>query len=138
MESRKDLSVPLFIRSQEQYDSQSVEQLELLANGKFHNLTIHHTNSTQPNNKLPPPFARLLEKQLQDSSNTAVFPNNIMGLDINEVVLTNLNANTPKPVVIQNHEEYSRENDGFEFSSRHLLDDNSAIGWSYISLIISI
>ena len=137
VESRKDLAIPLFNRNQDQNDSKSVERLKLSANGKFHNITIHHTNSTQPNNKFPPQFAYLLDKPSQDPFNTELFPNSRMGLDIKEIVLTNLNVNTPKPVVIPNHEDYSRENDGFEFSSRYLLDDKSAIGRLQISPPIS-
>lgn len=104
-ESRKSLAYPQFVKIHEKYESKSAENLEFLANGRLSNMTVSHKVLDVPK----------------------VFPNHKMGLDIKEVVLTNLNVHDPMPVMIKNHEEYSRD-DEIEFSSRHLLDYKSAIG----------
>ena len=126
-ESRKSLAYPTFVKVHEKYESKSVENLEFLANGRLSNMTISHKVLDEPNNKMSENLAEAVEKHNNDRLNQQVFPNHRMGLDIKEVVLTNLDVHTPKPVVIKNHKEYSRD-DGLEFSSRHLLDYKSAIG----------
>ena len=126
-ESRKSLAYPPFVKTHEKYESKSAENLEFLANGRLSNMTISHKALDKQNNKMPAVLARAVEKYNTGHLNPNVFPNHRMGLDIKEVVLTNLNFYNPKPVVIKNHEEYSRD-DTLEFSSRQLLDYKSAIG----------
>ena len=125
VESKVNLSIHPFVKTN---DPKSVETFAFVGNGRLDNMTIHQKGLKEPSNKLPPAMAQAMQRQFQSSSPTSVFPNQRMGLDIKEVVLTNLDDNDPKPIVIQNHEEYSRENDRFEFSSRYLMDYTSAIG----------
>ena len=126
-ESRKSLAYPPFVKIHEKYESKSMENLEFLANGRLSNMTISHKVLDKQNDKISAVLARSVKKHNTGHLNPNAFPNHRMGLDIKEVVLTNLNVHNPKPVVIKNHEEYSRD-DTLEFSSRHLLDYKSAIG----------
>ena len=128
-ESKLNLFNRPFVKTHEEYESQYPRALTIMANGKLSNMTIHQKEMKNPSNKLPPPMAQFMKKQSLDSSSAAfVFPTQRMGLDIKEVVLTNLDSHNPKPIVIQNHDEYSRENDEIDFSSRYLFDYTSATG----------
>ena len=128
-ESNMNLFNRPFVKTHEKYESKYPRALTVIANGQLSNMTIHQKALKDPSSKLPPPMAQFMKKQSPDSSSAAVvFPTKRLGLDIKEVVLTNLDSNNPKPIVIQNHDEYSRENDEFDFSSRYLFDYSSAIG----------
>ena len=99
------------------------------SNGQFHNLTFHESQmSSDPMHKLPPPSLVSLQNMKSMDSVSAMFPINGLELDIKEVILTNLDVDKPGPVIVNNHAEYSRENDRFEFTNRYLIDDDSAIG----------
>ena len=128
-ESNMNLFNRPFVKTHEKYESKYPRALTVIANGQLSNMTIHQKALKDPSSKLPPSMARFMKKESQDSSPAAVvFPTQRMGLDIKEVVLTNLDSKNPKPIVIQNHDEYSRENDEIDFSSRYLFDYASAIG----------
>ena len=128
-ESKMNLFNRPFLKTHEEYESQYPRALTIMANGKLSNMTIHQKALKDPSNKLPPPMAQFMKKQSSDFSSAAVaFPTQRMGLDIKEVVLTNLDSKNPKPIVIQNHDEYSRGNDEIDFSSRYLFDYASATG----------
>ena len=128
-ESNMNLFNRSFMKTHEKYESKYPKALTIMANGQLSNMTIHQKALKDPNNKLPPSIAQFMKKPSPGaSSGSSELPTQRVGLDIKEIVLTNLDSNNPKPIVIQNHDEYSRENDEIDFSSRYLSDYTSAIG----------
>ena len=100
------------------------------ANGKFQNITLIEPISNVAAHKLPPSLISVDTSQFEGNS-ALMLPEPRLELDMNEVVLTNLNAARPSPVVIKSHSEFARENDRFPFSKRYLSDNNAAIGNAY-------
>ena len=100
------------------------------ANGKFQNITLIEPISNVAAHKLPPSLISVDTSQFEGNS-ALMLPEPRLELDMNEVVLTNLNAERPSPVVIKSHAEFARENDRFPFSRRYLSDNNAAIGNAY-------
>ena len=92
-----------FMKTHEKYESKYPKALTIMANGQLSNMTLHQKALKDPNNKLPPPMAQFMKKPSPDaSSGSFELPTQRVGLDIKEVVLTNLDSNNPKPIVIQN------------------------------------
>ena len=115
---------PLIIDSQ--IDG-NAETTSLLAsgNGNFYNLTVLETYSSETSHKLPPSLVNI---SFFDEDGSAM-QNSRLGLDIKEIVLTNLDLDVPMMrTTIRSHTEYSRENDEYEFLSRYLVDEITAQG----------
>ena len=93
-------------------------------NGNFYNVTVLDTDSGA-SHKLPPSLVNVSSLDPDRS----VVQNSRLGLDIKEVVLTNLDLDiSMMRSTIKSHSEYARDNDEYEFLSRYLLDDMSAEG----------
>ena len=130
VESRKILSLEsLTLQSDRDYETSAETSFRYSAYGNYHNITNLEPKSPELIHKLPPSLISLAREpsigNIDHESN-----NNRLAFDIKQVVLTNLDADQPLPVTINNHEDYSRESDGFEFSNRYIQDENSAIGIS--------
>jgi hypothetical protein len=120
VESKKNLPFPsINLHPDQSNEDSSKTFLRYSGNGKFHNITILEPTSPKLSHKLPPSLFPLPNVESR------------LGLDIKQVILTNLDVDKPRPVVINSHEDYSRDNDGFEFSNRYIVDENSAIGTTY-------
>ena len=120
VESKKNLPfLSTNLHLDQNYEDSSRTFLRYSGNGKFHNLTILEPMSPELTHKLPPLLVPLQNEQSR------------LGFDIKQVILTNLDAEKPRPIVINSHEDYSRDNDEFEFSNSYIVDENSAIGTTY-------
>ena len=121
---------PPTITRDQVYDNSEATLILAPGNGNYRNLTVFNPMSLGTSHKPPSSLTPLPNMRYLDHVGS-VMPNNQLGLDIKEIILTNLDLEKPGPVMINSHVGYSRENDGYEFSSRYLIDDKSAIGNSY-------
>ena len=129
VESSKSSSIPPPTKTRDRvYDNSDTTFIMSSGNGNFHNLTLFDPMSSDTGHKLPPALIPI------DQLGSAL-PFYRLGLDIKEILMTNLDLERPTPVMMANtHSEYSRENDGNAFSSRYLIDDRSAVGNTFLYL----
>ena len=131
VESVKNLSnLPPNLSPNNDYHNPQDASIVHSANGKFQNITLIEPISNVAAHKLPPSLISVDTSQVEGNS-ALILPDPRLELYMNEVVLTNLNAARPSPVVIKSHSEFARENDRFPFSRRYLSDNNAAIGNAY-------
>ena len=120
VESKKNLpflSTNLHLDHSNEASARTV--LRYSGHGKIHNITALEPTSPEISQKLPPSLVPLPNVESR------------LGFNIKQVILTDLDVDNPSPIVINSHDDYSRENDEFEFSNRYIGDENSAIGTTY-------